>query len=180
MRNFGQNLLTKEFGTSNPETGLAGGAWYSGNRGATNGDGWSHILISYNRDDAISNDAGRRPNAIRMWWNGQELTSYFMIDNRAVFNPTFNFNTLGSSVHNIGGGNANVDIDEFAFYGNPIGGYHAEDVPDILWNGGTIARAGSLYSPINRINVSFSAGGTDVTGDDPITYSNRGGQIIAY
>ena len=91
-------------------TGISSVAWNVNTRGNVNAAGWVHLVVTY--DSTQSNAA----NALKLYWNGSELTNQAAANSGGRTPVSFPALALGASIHNIGGGNADIDMDEWAFY----------------------------------------------------------------
>jgi len=144
--------------------------WTSGQRGNVNSDGFCHLVITYDASQSTST------NALKVYWNGSELTSQAAANNGSRNSATFASLSLCAAQHNISGGNANVEIDEWAFYNDVLTSSEATT----LYNSGTIASPHTLHTN-NLSEVVQFAGSNSIN-----TYSNKysgtitGGSTTAY
>lgn len=149
------------------QTGISSTSWTASNRGNTNAAGWTHLVITY--DNSQSTAAA----ALKLYWNGQELTTTAASNNGNRTPIDFPVLALGASVHNIGGGNADIDMDEFAFYNTVL----SQSEINTLYNNGTITDANFLLSSGLIEDVSFNPADIETsTGVYTGTYS--GGQVL--
>lgn len=153
-------------------TGITSSAtgWTSSQRGNVNSDGFCHLVITY--DASQSTGAG----ALKAYWNGSELTSTAASNNGTRSSTTFASLSLCAAQHNISGGNANIDIDEWAFYNDVLTSSEAST----LYNSGTIASPDDLHTDNLSEVVRFAASNSLDTYASNYSGSITGGTTTAY
>lgn len=153
-------------------TGITSSAtgWTSGQRGNVNSDNMCMLTLTY--DSSQTNAA----NAFKLYWNDSEMTTQRSALSGSRNAATFASLSLCASQHNISGGNANVDYDEWAFYDSVLTSTQVAT----LWNSGTSEDASTLLTTSLSESLRFDAGNAvDPYGSD---YSGTitGGSTVAY
>lgn len=148
-------------------TGITSVGWDTSRRGYVNAAGWVHLVVTY---DAAQ---GTSSSALKLYWNGNELTSQAAANNGGRTPMDFPVLALGASVHNIGGGNANIDMDEFAFYDGVL---NPAEI-NILYNSGVIVHPDYLLPNGLAEKASFNPNDIEVLNG---IYSGTyfGGQVL--
>lgn len=161
--------------SNNSATGTgtnSGVKWTSSNRGNVNGDGFCHLVLTY---DASQSTAA---SAFKMYWNGSELTSTAVSNNgtRTTFNAA-RMMLLANINDTDNAGNTNADIDEWALYKDVLTSSEAST----LYNSGVIAPPQSLHTDNLHEVVSFGASNAFNTYSTNITSATiSGGSTVAY
>ena len=127
-------------------TGLTSG-WTSSNRGNVNSAGFCMLTVTYD----ASQTTGAA--AIKMYWNGSELTGTAASTNGTRSTAGFASLSLCASQHSVTSGNANVSIDEWAFYSDLL---TASEI-STLYNSGSIETPANLHTNNLQEVVSFGA-----------------------
>lgn len=151
-------------------TGVSSSGWTSSNRGNVNSDGFCLLTVTYDASQTTAT------NAIKMYWNGSELTSQAASNNGTRSSATFASLSLCASQHNISGGNANVDIDEWAFYSDILTSSEATTI----YNSGTIETPENLHTNNLQEVVSFAANNAIDTYTGIYSGTISGGTTTAY
>lgn len=164
-RQFALHDNSSVTGVSNSSTG-----WTSGQRGNVNSDGYCMLTVTYDASQSTAT------NAIKMYWNGNELTTQAASNNGTRSSATFASLSLCAAQHNISGGNANVNIDEWAFYNDILTSSEATT----LYNSGTIASPHTLHTNNLSEVVQFAASNSINTYASNYSGSITGGTTTAY
>jgi len=153
-------------------TGITSSAtgWTSGQRGNVNSDGFCHLVITYDSSQSTGT------NALKAYWNGSELTTQAASNNGSRNSATFASLSLCAAQHSISGGNANIDIDEWAFYNDVLTSSEAST----LYNSGTIASPHTLHTNNLSEVVQFAASNSINTYASNYSGSITGGSTNAY
>lgn len=128
-------------------TGVSSSGWTASNRGNVNAAGFCLITVTY--DASVTTGAG----AIKIYWNGTELTVTAGSANGARSAATFGSLSLCASQHSITGGNFNGSIDEWAFYSDVL----TSTEVNTLYNSGTIVSPHLLHTNNLQEVVQFGA-----------------------
>ena len=128
-------------------TGVSSSGWTASNRGNVNAAGFCLITVTY--DASVTTGAG----AIKIYWNGTELTVTAGSANGARSAATFGSLCLGAAQHSITGGNFNGSIDEWAFYSDVL----TSTEVNTLYNSGTIVSPHLLHTNNLQEVVQFGA-----------------------
>lgn len=151
-------------------TGVSSAGWTASNRGNVNADGFCMITVTYD----ASQTTGAA--AIKIYWNGTELTGTAASSNGTRTAATFASLSLCASQHNISGGNANVSIDEWAFYSDIL----TSTESSTLYNSGTIETPENLHTNNLQEVVSFAASNALDTYTGIYSGTINGGTTTAY
>ena len=128
-------------------TGVSSSGWTASNRGNVNAAGFCLITVTY--DASVTTGAG----AIKIYWNGTELTRTAASSNGARSSAVFGSLCLGAAQHNVTGGNFNGSIDEWAFYSDIL----TSTEVNTLYNSGTIVSPHLLHTNNLQEVVQFGA-----------------------
>lgn len=123
--------------------------WTATNRGNVNSDGFTHITVTYDSSQSTATAA------LKIYWNGSELTSQAVANNGTRTNNTLGNLCLCAAQHNVTSGVANVHFDEWAFYNDLL----TSSEVTALYNSGTIVSAHT----INTNNIQEAVQFTNVT-----------------
>lgn len=128
-------------------TGVSSAGWTASNRGNVNAAGYCLITVTY--DASATTGAS----AIKIYWNGTELTGTAASSNGARSAATFGSLSLCAAQHSITGGNFNGSIDEWAFYSDIL----TSSEVTTLYNSGSIVTPENLHTNNLQEVVSFGA-----------------------
>ena len=152
-------------------TGITSSAgWTSSQRGFTNIDDMCMITITYDSSQSLAVDA------FKLYWNDAEVTSSVSTANGARSAATFASLCLCAAQHNISGGNANVDIDEWAFYNDVLTSTEVAT----LYNNGVSQSADTLHTNNLSEAISFASSNSLDTYASNYSGTITGGSTVAY
>lgn len=151
-------------------TGVSSAGWTASNRGNVNSDGFCLITVTYD----ASQTTGAA--AFKIYWNGTELTGTAASANGARSTTSLVSLSLCASQHSITSGNANVGIDEWAFYSDVLTGSEVSTI----YNSGAIETPANLHTNNLQEVVSFGASNALETYGSIYQGSISGGSTTAY
>ena len=145
--------------------------WTDSNRGNTNALGFTHITVTYDASQSTATAA------LKIYWNGSELTSQAAAASGTRTNNTTSYLALCGAQHNTTSGLANVHFDEWAFYNDLL----TSGEVSALYNSGTIVSPHTINTTNLQEVVQFTSVTTSINtylGNYSGTIS--GGTVEAY
>lgn len=158
--------------TNSSATGVTSSSigWTTSQRGYTNIDDFTLLTLTYDSSQSTGSAA------FKLYWNDAELTSSVSSASGTRSAATFASLCLCASQHNISGGNANVDIDEWTFYNDVL----TSGEVATLYNNGISAAADTLHTDNLSEAVSFGASNTLDLYASNYSGTITGGSTVAY
>lgn len=131
---------------------LSSNTWTSSNPGNTNAIGWTMITVTYDASQTTATAA------LKIYWNGAELTSQAAATSGTRTNNTMGYLCLCASQHNVGSGNSNIFMDEWAFYNDLL----TSTEVSALYNSGTIVSPHTINTTNLQEVVQFTSVTTSI------------------
>lgn len=144
--------------------------WTTAQRGLTNIDDMCMITVTYDSSQTTA------ASAFKIYWNDGELTNYASSSSGTRSAATFASLSLCAAQHNISGGNANIDMDEWSFYNDVL----TSGEVTTLYNNGISKAADTLHTDNLSEAVSFGASNTLDTYASNYSGTITGGSTVAY
>ena len=126
----------------------SGVKWTSSNQGNVNGDGFCHLVCTYDASQSTG------ASAFKIYWNGSELTSQAAANSGTRTSFTAANIALGAGISNTtAAGTANISMDEWALYTDVL----SSSEVTTLYNSGTIVSPHTLHTNNLQEVVQFGA-----------------------